>query len=115
MSLAGLANADGDNEPEYHLVDVREKKSGVWCMNSGDIALANLPQADGYQKLRPVLLLKTLPGHGDWLACGISSQLWQYLDGWDFLLQQNPPDFINTRLKTESVIHLGFLEAVPQA
>jgi mRNA interferase MazF len=44
-------------------------------MREGEIILANLVQADGSFKLRPVLLLKRLPGYNDFLVCGISTQL----------------------------------------
>ena len=43
----------------------------------GDIALASLPQADGLIKQRPALLLRQMPPFGDWLVCGISTQLRQ--------------------------------------
>ena len=46
-------------------------------MNEGDIALAPLPQADGQIKTRPVVLLRRLPPFGDFLVCGVSSQLHQ--------------------------------------
>jgi mRNA interferase MazF len=39
-------------------------------MREGEIILANLPQADDNFKLRPVLLLKQLPGYNDLLVCG---------------------------------------------
>ncbi len=42
-------------------------------MIEGEIILAQLPQADGGTKLRPVLLLKELPGYKDFLVCGIST------------------------------------------
>jgi hypothetical protein len=44
-------------------------------MTQGDIALAPLPQADGRTKLRPVILLRQVPHFGDWLICGVSTQL----------------------------------------
>ncbi len=37
-------------------------------MREGEIILANLAQADGTVKLRPVLLLKKLPGYNDFLV-----------------------------------------------
>ena len=44
-------------------------------MNEGDIALAPLPQADGPLKNPPVVLLRRLPPFGDFLVCGVSTQL----------------------------------------
>jgi len=52
-------------------------------ITEGDVIVAQLPQADGGAKSRPVLLLKELPGFGDFLVCGISSQLQQAINGWD--------------------------------
>ncbi|HYG50841.1 MAG TPA: hypothetical protein VD905_08050 [Flavobacteriales bacterium] len=52
-------------------------------MKSGDIVLIPIPQANSQIKKRPVLLLKQLPGYGDWLVCGISTQMQQYIAGFD--------------------------------
>jgi len=41
----------------------------------GEIALTPLPQADGQAKLRPAVLLRKVPPFGDWLVCGVSTQL----------------------------------------
>lgn len=43
-------------------------------MKEGQIVLASLPQSNGNYKLRPVLLLKRLPGYGDFLVCGVFTQ-----------------------------------------
>jgi mRNA interferase MazF len=43
----------------------------------GDISLVTLPQADGLIKPRPAVLLRQMPPFGDWLVCGISTQLHQ--------------------------------------
>ena len=42
-------------------------------MKVGDVCLTAIPQANGKEKLRPVMLMSQLPGFGDWLVCGISS------------------------------------------
>jgi mRNA interferase MazF len=80
-------------------------------MNEGQIALADLPQATGPAKRRPVLLLRQMPGYGDYLVCGLSTQTRQYLPGFDELLT---PDSTN-KLRLASVVRLGFLDIVPAA
>jgi len=36
-----------------------------------------MPQADGRVKDRPCIALRRMPGFGDWLVCGVSTQLHQ--------------------------------------
>ena len=83
-------------------------------MKPGDVILIALPQADGKFKNRPALLLKQLPRFGDWLVCGISTQLHQTVPGFDEVLARNDPDYAATGVMTESVIRLGFLAVIPQ-
>ena len=78
-------------------------------MMEGSIILAALPQSDGQTKRRPALALRRMPGFGDYLVCGISTQLHQEIKGFDEVL--TPDD--NNRLKLPSVIRLGFLSVVP--
>jgi mRNA interferase MazF len=75
----------------------------------GDIALASLPQADGLSKPRPAVLLRQMPPFGDWLVCGISTQLHQRVADLDELIEPSDPDFADSGLKASSVIRLGFL------
>jgi hypothetical protein len=75
-------------------------------VTEGDVIVAQLPQADGGAKSRPVLLLKELPGFGDFLVCGISSQLKQAIDGWDLPVPARTPEFEMSGLKTSSIILL---------
>lgn len=82
-------------------------------MKSGDVVLAALPQADGQIKNRPVLLLKTLPPHGDWLACGISTQLHHHVAGFDETIKSTDADFAASGIKAPSLIRLGFLATLP--
>lgn len=82
-------------------------------MREGEIVLASIPQFDGTIKLRPVLLLKQLPGYNDFLVCGISTQLHQLINGFDELLSDKSTDFVQTGLRQSSVIRLGFLGIVP--
>ena len=75
----------------------------------GDIALASFPQADGLIKPRPAILLRQMPPFGDWLVCGISTQLHQRAADLDELIEPSNPDFAESGLKASSVIRLGFL------
>lgn len=84
-------------------------------MNEGDIALASLPQADGRTKTRPVLLLRRPPPFGDWLVCGVSTQLQQRVAGFDEVIASSDAEFGSTGLKTASLICLGFLAVLPEA
>lgn len=82
-------------------------------MKEGEIILANLPQANGNIKLRPVLLLKQLPGYNDFLVCGISTQLHQLVKDFDELLDEKSSKFIHTGLRQSSIVRLGFLAVIP--
>ena len=57
--------------------------------SSGDVVLIPLSQfADGPRKLRPALILASLPGpYQTNLVCGISTQLQQQVPDWDEVIQ----------------------------
>lgn len=82
-------------------------------MNEGDVVLTPLPQANGLVKLRPAILLRQMPGFGDWLVCGVSSQLHQAVPGFDDLVLQEHSDYPTSGLKVPSLIRLGFLAVLP--
>ena len=82
-------------------------------MKEGVIILTPLPQADGVTKNRPALLLRTLPPFGDYLACGISTQLQQAVPEFDEIIARTDSDFGDTGLISSSVIRLGFLAVLP--
>jgi mRNA interferase MazF len=84
-------------------------------MNEGDIALAPLPQADGQIKNRPVVLLRSLPPFGDFLVCGVSTQLQQRVENFDEVIAPPDKDFASTGLKAASLIRLGFLAVLPDS
>jgi mRNA interferase MazF len=84
-------------------------------MNEGDIALAPLPQADGQIKNRAVVLLRRLPPFGDFLVCGISTQLHQHVAGFDEQITAGDPEFAASGLKAASLIRLGFLAVLPDS
>ena len=82
-------------------------------MKEGDVALAPLPQADGRTKPRPAILLRRMPPFGDWLVCGVSTQLQQQVAGFDDIIEPSDSDFHSSGLKAASVIRLGFLTVLP--
>lgn len=77
-------------------------------MKEAQIVLAALPQSDGQVKNRPVLILKEMPGYGDFLVSGISAQLHQEVKNWD---EKLIPNSVNN-LKEESIIRLSFLSTL---
>lgn len=82
-------------------------------MNEGEIVLTPLAQADGQLKNRPALILRQMPGYGDYLVCGISTQLWQAIPNFDEIISSADGDFLTSGLKGSSVIRLGFLAILP--
>jgi mRNA interferase MazF len=55
-------------------------------MKQGDIILTPVPQADGRLKNRPAIVLREMPPYGDFLICGVSSQLHHYVSGFDEII-----------------------------
>jgi len=82
-------------------------------LSEGDLIVAELPQADGRTKPRPILLLKVLPGFGDFLVCGVSSQIHQAQDEFDHIIEATDDFFGATGLQVSSVIRLNFLSTLP--
>lgn len=60
------------------------------------MVLVALPQADGRLKNRPAVALRRLPGFGDWLLCGVSTQLRQEIAGFDDPIRPGHVDFGNS-------------------
>jgi mRNA interferase MazF len=83
-------------------------------MKEGSIILTALPQADGKLKLRPAAVLKIMPYYNDYLVCGISSQISQFIPGFDELLKETDIDFTESGLLKDSLIRLGFLAVLPK-
>ncbi len=52
-------------------------------MNAGEIVITPLQQSDGRIKNRPALILKEMPLFGDYLVCGITSQLHHEVKNFD--------------------------------
>jgi len=82
-------------------------------MKEGDVVLTPLPQSDGVVKNRPALVLRVMPPYGDYLVCGISTQLQRAVPRFDDVLARADSDFRATGLVAESVIRLGFLAVLP--
>src|SRR5690349_17169311 len=78
-------------------------------MKEGDVALAALPQADGQVKPRPVIILRKMPRPGDWLVCGISTQLSKEVVGFDELITREDLDFGSSSLNATSLVRLSWL------
>jgi mRNA interferase MazF len=83
-------------------------------MKEGDVVLAPLPQANGQVKNRPVIILREMPPFGDWLVCGVSTQLTQEVVGFDEVIGASDPDFADSGLITASLVRLGFLAVLPR-
>jgi mRNA interferase MazF len=81
-------------------------------MMGGDVVLARIPQADGQLKTRPAILLRVLPPYGDWLVCGLSTQLHQQAAGFDEIISPNDDDFASSGLLAASLVRLGFLSVL---
>jgi len=84
-------------------------------MNEGDVVLTPLPQADGRVKNRPAIALRRMPGFGDWLLCGVSTQLHQQIPGFDEAILADHDDYTASGLKSPSLIRLGFLAVLPES
>src|SRR5437870_5051340 len=82
-------------------------------MNEGDVVLTPLPQADGRLKNRPAVVLRRMPPFGDFLVCGVSTQLHLLVNNFDDVIQVRDADFAASGLKTASLIRLGYLAVLP--
>jgi mRNA interferase MazF len=54
-----------------------------------------------------------MPGFGDLLVCGISTQLRQQVADFDEIIEPTDADFKTSGLKAASLIRLGFLAVLP--
>ena len=83
-------------------------------MQEGDVVLTPVPQADGTVKNRPAIVLREMPVYRDVLVCGVSTQLHQYVPGFDDLIAPADADFAASGLVAPSLIRLGLLAVVPR-
>ena len=84
-------------------------------MKAGEIALAQLQQADGRMKARPVLILRQMPPFSDYLVCALSSKLHQECVGLDEIVASADDDFANSGLKVSSLIRLCMVATIPES
>ena len=84
-------------------------------MNEGDVLLTPLPQADGAIKDRPALFLCRMPPFGDFLVCGLTTQLHQAAPELDEPIAASDSDFPTSGLKAVSLIRLGYLAVLPRS
>lgn len=82
-------------------------------MREGAVVLVPLAQADGKIKPRPAVVLRQLPGFGDWLVCGVRAQVRQLVAGFDEPIAAHDADFAPSGLLQPSLLRLGFLQSVP--
>ncbi|MGL5035266.1 MAG: type II toxin-antitoxin system PemK/MazF family toxin [Microcystaceae cyanobacterium] len=82
-------------------------------MKEGNIVLTPIPQSNQEIKNRPALILRIMPRYQDFLLCGISSQLKQYVRDFDEIITTEDDDFKASGLIKISVIRLGFLTVIP--
>jgi mRNA interferase MazF len=82
-------------------------------MKEGDVVLTPLSQADGVVKNRPAIILREMPPYGDFLVCGVSTQLHHEVAGFDDPIRPADTDFAASGLKASSLIRLGFLAVLP--
>ncbi|MDI6853096.1 MAG: transcriptional regulator [Deltaproteobacteria bacterium] len=83
-------------------------------MREGQVILTPLPQADGKVKPRPALALREMPGYGDFLVCGLSTQMHLLVPDFDELITGRDEDFAGSGLLADSLIRLGFLAVLPK-
>lgn len=83
-------------------------------MREGNVAIAALPQFDRQTKKRPVILLREMPQHRDFLVCGISSQIMSRVLGFDEVIAPADADFASSGLLGTSVVRLNFLMVLPR-
>jgi mRNA interferase MazF len=83
-------------------------------IQEGQIVLFKFPQTNQTSgKLRPALVIRKLPSlHDDWLICMVSSQLSQQVPEFDEVIKDEDADFLQSGLKTTSIIRIARLAVV---
>ncbi len=82
-------------------------------MTPGDVVLTQLLQEDGQEKLRPAMVLKIMLPFGDYLVCGISSKLRNFVPTLDEIIHEDDSDFVESGLNHTSLIRVGWLFTAP--
>ena len=83
-------------------------------IHEGQIILFKFPQTDQVSgKLRPALVLKSLPGsYDDWLICMITTRLSHETAGIDEIIKTSDPDFSHSGLKAASLFRVTRIAVV---
>jgi mRNA interferase MazF len=84
-------------------------------MKEGNLILTPLLQVDRKFKYRPALILREMPVYKDFLVCGISSQIHQFISDFNELIKKGDSDFAESGLVTNSLIRLSFLAIVSRS
>jgi len=86
-------------------------------VNPGEVVLIRLPKlGQAGTKLRPALVLSTLPGpYQDLRLCGISAQIQNQQANWDESLQPADADFSASGVHRPSIIRLSYLYAADRS
>jgi len=84
-------------------------------MMAGEIALAELQQADGRLKARPVFILTQMPPFSAHLVCALSSKLHHECPGFDEVVATGDDDYPESGLKVPSLIRLGMVATLPDS
>src|SRR5690606_30061194 len=70
-------------------------------------------QGDGQRKMRPAIILGSVPPFNDWLVCAVSSQVQRAVKDLDVVIGTQHPDFHRTGLRMESVVRVAQLTTLP--
>lgn len=82
-------------------------------MKEADVVLASILTSEGIIKKRPALVLKIMPKYQDLLLCGISSQINNFIQNFDLIVDYPSKDFAHSGLLKNSVIRLSYLSVIP--
>jgi len=84
-------------------------------MSPGSVALAQVQQADGRLKTRPVVILNIMPPFSDFMVCALSSKLKHECPNFDEVISVDDEDFQASGLKVASLIRLGMVATIPRS
>jgi mRNA interferase MazF len=101
-------------EEEKSSLFLKGSKGNIFMIAEGQIVLFRFPQTNLKEgKLCPALVIRKVPGdYDDWLICMISSRLHQKQSELDEIIKPEDDDFIESGLKTISVIRVSRIAVV---
>lgn len=82
-------------------------------MKPGAVVRWTFIQGDGQRKMRPAIILGSVPPFNDWLVCAVSTQVHRAVRDLDVVIDTRHPDFDRTGLRMESVIRVAQLTTLP--